>query len=144
MKSINNQAPVKCNKTITINASKAEVWNVMANIAQWPAWQKDIAKTKLNGPLKVGTTFDWKTGGAGIHSTLHTIEPGSQLGWTGKTFGLLAIHNWTLTEVDGKTQIFVEESMEGLLAGVFKKAFNKNLEKGMVSWLDFLKAECEK
>ena len=116
----------------------------MTNIDQWANWQTDISKPKLNGQLKPNTTFVWKTGGAKIYSTLHTVDPFSHFGWTGKTFGMFAIHNWTLTEVNGQTHVSVDESMEGFLAGLFKKSFNKNLERGMQHWLELLKKECEK
>ncbi|WP_194972588.1 SRPBCC family protein [Aquiflexum lacus] len=85
-----------------------------------------------------------KTGGAKIHSMLHTVEPCKNFGWTGKTFGMFAIHNWTLTELNGQTIVSVDESMKGLLAKLLKRSFNKNLEKGMQNWLDLLKQECEK
>ncbi len=143
MKNINQNAPVKCSKTITINASSEKVWAIMTNIDNWATWQKDISNPKLNGALKPETTFDWKTGGAKIHSTLHTVEPNAYFGWTGKTFGMYAIHNWTLTETNGQTTITVDESMEGFLTKLFKKSFNKNLEKGMQNWLDLLKQACE-
>jgi uncharacterized protein YndB with AHSA1/START domain len=144
MKSTNNNAPVKCRKTITINASSEKVWEVMTNINNWATWQTDITKPKLNGDLKPETTFDWRTGGAEIHSILHTVEPFKNFGWTGKTFGMFAIHNWTLTETTGQTNVAVDESMEGFFATLLKKSFNKNLEKGMQNWLDLLKQECEK
>lgn len=144
MKSINENAPVKCSKTITIDAPGKTVWAVLSNINNWATWQTDISKPRLNGELKPATTFDWKTGGAKIHSTLHTVEPNKELGWTGKTLGTFAIHNWTLTETNGITNVRVDESMEGFLAGLFKKSFNKNLENGMLNWLDLLKKECEK
>ena len=144
MKSININAPVKCSKTITINANSEKVWQVITNIDKWATWQTEISNPKLNGELKPKTTFDWKTGGAKIHSTLHTVEPFRQFGWTGKTFGMFAIHNWTVTEKDGKTTVNVDESMEGFFAKLLKKSFNKNLEKGMQTWLDLLKKECEK
>ncbi|MCK9423437.1 MAG: SRPBCC family protein [Bacteroidales bacterium] len=144
MISINNDAPVKCSKTISINAGSEKVWTIITNIGQWANWQTDISKPKLNGQLKPDTTFDWKTGGAKIHSRLHTVEPFTHFGWTGKTFGMVAIHNWTFTEANGQTQVSVDESMEGLLAVLLKKSLNNNLEKGMQSWLDLLKQECEK
>jgi len=144
MKRINNNAPVKCNKTITISASREKVWAIMTNINNWSNWQTDISKPKLNGELKPSSTFDWKTGGAKIHSTLHTVDPLKNFGWTGKTFGMFAIHNWTITEKDGSTLVSVEESMEGLFAKLLKKSFNKSLENGMQNWLDLLKLECEK
>lgn len=143
MKSINENAPVKCSKTITINANTEKVWQVMTDIDNWANWQTDISKPKLNGELKPETTFDWKTGGAKIHSTLHTVEPFNDFGWTGKTFGMFAIHNWTLTENNGQTTVSVDESMEGFFAKFLKKSFNKNLEKGMQTWLELLKKECE-
>lgn len=144
MKSINSNAPVKCSKTITIAANSEKVWSVMTNINHWANWQTEISNPKLNGALTPASTFDWKTGGAKIHSTLHTVEPCKSFGWTGKTFGMFAIHNWHLTETNGQTLVTVDESMEGFLAKLFKSAFNKNLEKGMQTWLDLLKKECEK
>lgn len=144
MNSINNNAPVKCSKTITINASSQKVWAVLTNIDNWATWQTDISNSKLNGELKPEITFDWKTGGAKIHSTLHTVDPFKTFGWTGKTFGIFAVHNWALTGSNGQTKVSVDESMEGFFAKVFKKSFNKNLEKGMQNWLDLLKQECEK
>jgi uncharacterized protein YndB with AHSA1/START domain len=144
MKNINDKAPVKSSKTITINASSEKVWTVMTNIENWATWQTEISNSKLNGELKPETTFDWKTGGAKIHSTLHTVEPFKHFGWTGRTFAMFAIHNWTLTEKDGKTTVAVDESMEGFLAKLLKKSFNKNLEKGMQTWLDLMKKECER
>lgn len=144
MKNINHNAAVTCSKSITIHANAAKVWGILTNINNWASWQTDISNAKLNGLLAPGSTFSWKTGGAKIQSTLHTVEPNTAFGWTGKTFGMFAIHNWTLTESNGQTTVTVDESMEGLLATLFKKSFNKNLEKGMQKWLELLKAECGK
>ena len=144
MKSINQNAPVKCAKTITINANSETVWKVLTNIDNWASWQTDIKNPKLNGELKSNSTFNWKSGGAKIHSTIQTVEPNKFLGWSGKSLGVLAIHTWKIIEKNGETTIFVEESMEGFLAKVFKKSFNKNLETGMQKWLGLLKLECEK
>lgn len=140
----NPNALVKATKSITIEASPEKVWAVLTDINHWATWQTDISRPTLNGPLQSNTTFDWKTGGAGIHSTLHTVEPNKSLGWTGKTFGMYAIHNWTLTEVASGTQVSVDETMEGFLAGLFKKSFNRNLDRDMQHWLELLKAEVEK
>jgi hypothetical protein len=57
---------------------------------------------------------------------------------------MFAIHNWTLSELGRKTMVVVDESMEGFLAGLFKKSFNKRLEKSILKWLELLKQECEK
>lgn len=62
MKNINNNAPVKCSMTITINAGSEKVWTVMSDIDNWATWQTDISNPKLKGELKPGATFDCKTG----------------------------------------------------------------------------------
>lgn len=143
MKNINNNAPVKCSKSILINARREKVWAVLTGINEWATWQKEISRPLLKGNLATGAIFTWRTGGVQITSTLHTLEAYSRFGWTGKTFGLFAIHNWILKEMGGQTEVAVEESMEGLLARLFKKAFNRNLEKGMHYWLEALKKACE-
>ena len=81
MKGINNKAAAKCSKTITINAPLENVWAILSNINHWSTWQTDISKSKLNGELTQKTTFDWKTGGANIHSTplLHIVNWGGQV-----------------------------------------------------------------
>ena len=96
MRSINNNAPVKCRKKISIKANSNVVWTALTNIDDWKQWQTDISSSKINGNLEAQTTFDWKSGGAKIHSTLHTVKPNTQLGWTGKAMGILAIHNWQI------------------------------------------------
>ncbi len=143
MKSINYSAPVWCSKSIAINASNEKVWLVLTNINSWPSWQPEITNSKIKGALKPETTFDWKSGGASIRSTIHTVDPFTNFGWTGKTFGLHAIHNWNLQVKDGQTIVSVAESMDGFIAKLFKGPFNRNLEKGMHRWLGFLKKECE-
>jgi uncharacterized protein YndB with AHSA1/START domain len=143
-KSINYNAPVKCCKTISIHATPQRVWQVLTDINKWSVWQADISHSSVQGEIKANTTFKWKTGGTNITSTIHTAKTNHLLGWTGKTMGLLAIHNWTLDYKDGNTTITVDESMDGILAILFKKSFNKSLEKGMLHWLELLKKECEK
>jgi hypothetical protein len=144
MKSINNNAPVKCSKTITVNASIEKVWATLTDINNWSAWQTDISQSVVHGDLKPDTTFVWRSGGAKIHSTIHTVELFKHFGWTGKSFGMAAIHNWTLIEANGQTTVSAEESMEGLIARLLQKSLNANLEKGMQNWLALLKQECER
>lgn len=144
MRSTNKKAPVRCTRAITVGADSEKVWTLLSNINDWADWQTEITDPKLNGELKPQTTFQWKSGGAKIHSELHTVEPFMYLGWTGSSLGIRAIHNWTLNETEGKTEVTVDESMEGLLAGIFHKSLNRSLEKSLQRWLDLIKEECEK
>lgn len=140
---IHTAAPLVARDSISIQAPLARVWALLTGIDAWASWNSEIARAALQGPLAPGTAFRWKTGGAAIRSQLHTVAPMAAFGWTGKTFGMYAIHNWRLEQVGGAVVVHVEESMEGLLARLFKKSFQKNLEKGMAHWLQALKTAAE-
>lgn len=64
-------------------------------------------------------------------------------GWTGKTLGASAIHNWVFEKKDEKTIVTVEESLQGLLPSLFRKYFQKNLDAGIITNLKELKSASE-
>jgi len=140
----NPSAPVTTHQSIVIEASPAQVWAVLTDTNNWAAWLPDIKRPHLNGALQPGTTLDWKSSGAGIHSSLHTVAPAQELGWTGKSLGVCAIHNWTLPAGPNGTEVVVDESMQGLLARLLQGPLNRGLARGTLQWLELLKAEAEK
>lgn len=141
---VNQEAPVCQTKSIVINANPEKIWSVIADVENWTKWNDAIEKVHLDGELKVQSDFTWTSGGPKITSKVHTFDSFKTLGWTGKTFGARAIHNWHFEEVEGGTKIIVEESMEGWLISLLKKKMNNILEQDMISWLEQLKVECEK
>lgn len=144
MSSINNKAPVNVEKSILIDAPVKVVWKIIADINNWSEWNPDIKQSKLNGDLTVGTTFYWKSNGSKITSTIHTVDSYNNFGWSGKAFGAFSIYNWKLTEVNDKTEVWVEESMEGVLMWMFRGFMQNTLENVMTNWLYYLKEEAEK
>lgn len=141
---INKAAPVVQKNEISINASPYKVWEILTNIKRWGEWNDRIKKPILQGDLRVGNTFVWNSGGSKITSEVHTYSPKKALGWTGKTFGATAIHNWYLEPITGGTLVKVEESMEGLVISLLKKKMNQKLANDMEFWLVQLKRESEK
>ena len=141
--SINKYAPVKTYQEITINAPAQKVYAIMSNIDQWAEWHSDVEDPKLIGEFKKGSSFDWKSGGLTIHSTLHTVIPGQKIGWSGKAFGAFAIHNWSFKEHNGQTTVIVEESMEGWLVYLMRNKFQKGLESSLQVWMRNLKHKAE-
>ncbi len=144
MTPINENAPVKAKESIQIDADPEKVWNILSDINNWDKWNSDIKYAKLNGELKAGTTFNWNNGGNKIKSTLHTVTPFKEIGWSGKAFGSFAIHNFTLSNVNGKTELLIEESMEGLLMRLFRGFMQNTLEDGINKWLTQIKEVVEK
>ncbi len=139
----NKKAPVYYSDRITINSSAQNVWNKLSDIENWPKWQKNIEYARLNGKLASQTTFDWKSGSSKIHSTLHTVKAPIEIGWTGKSMGINAVHNWKISSMGNTTEVFVEESMEGILANLMKGYLNKIVKRELQKSLSELKLACE-
>ncbi|ASV29883.1 hypothetical protein CJ263_06415 [Maribacter cobaltidurans] len=141
---INKNAPVQSSFNIYIDAPKEKVWGLLTNINDWPNWQSDITQAILNQDLGEGVAFKWKAGGLSFNSQIHTMIPEEKLGWTGNTIGAKAIHNWFLSSAGKGTEVYVEESLQGVFPNLFTGYFQKNLDKGVQKNLMELKLVSEK
>lgn len=142
-KKINTIAPMFAIKEITIEAPVEKVWDLQTNIKNWPHWQPDITSTKLDGPLTIGSIFRWKAKGLNIVSTIHTLEPQKEIGWTGVSLGMFAIHNWRFESQGSNTTVITEESLSGWLTRLLKMFDPHFLEKSLEGTLNLLKAQVE-
>ncbi|MEJ8802080.1 SRPBCC family protein [Pontibacter sp. H249] len=142
--SINEDAPVKSYAEIEIAAPAEKVWQILTTINDWPTWQSEVTEANLREDLKEGSEFKWKAGGLSFSSKIHTVSPKIKFGWTGRTFGASAIHNWYFEEEGEKTVIKVEESLQGVFPQLFKDYFQNNLDKGVQKNLHELKRASEK
>ncbi|WP_158563318.1 SRPBCC family protein [Chitinophaga silvatica] len=140
----NKKAPVQTVQKIIINATPEKVYRIMSDVNNWATWHTDIQQPVLQGIFQKANSFNWKTNGLTIHSTIHTATPFSKIGWSGKAFGAFAIHNWTFTPCQGGTEVTVEESMEGWLVSLASRKFQGGLENSLQLWLHNLKSEAEK
>jgi uncharacterized protein YndB with AHSA1/START domain len=141
---VNQNAPVKSRGELIIHAPIEKLWHVLTDIDHWPSWQSAVTESKLSGSLAEGTIFRWKAGGLSFVSKIHTIKPYHKFGWTGKTIGTSAIHNWFFEEHDGQTLLIVEECLEGFLPRLFRGYFQKMVEKGIQNNLRELQTAAER
>ncbi|MCA9347685.1 SRPBCC family protein [Candidatus Saccharibacteria bacterium] len=140
---IEQGAPVSYSQSIEINASIQTIWKIMTDIENWPSWNEDIKSATLNGKLTIGTTFTWKSGPGTITSTLEAVNKPNLLGWSGKLFGIKAVHIWKIKSVKGKSIVTTEESWSGLYASLFKRRSKKTLIKAIDTGLNRLKSAAE-
>jgi len=140
---IRNDAPVKTKKTIVINAPIEKVWRIFCDVDKWSSWQKEISSSEINGSFKEGVSFDWQSNGLSIHSTLNTVNSQKKIVWSGPAFGSFAIHSWNFKNLNGRTLVEVNESMEGWLVAVFESKFQSGLDTSITHWLNDLKTESE-
>jgi len=117
---------------IIINSPVENVFKILSDINNWPAWQSDVTKDKLNGPIEPGVTFKWKAGGLKINSELHTVNPYSEIGWTGRIWWIKAVHNWSLSNDANGTKVIVEESLKGFGSSIMQKSLIEGMRKNLL------------
>ena len=98
----------------------------------------------MEGEVGEGTEFRWRAGPGTITSTIEDVEPPRRIAWTGKTFGIKAIHVHTLEARNEGTLVRTEESYDGLAARLFHGRLQKTLDNALQSGLEHLKAEAER
>jgi hypothetical protein len=130
-------------KQVFIEASPEIVWNVHTDIDAWVQWQRSISSARALAPLAVGSSFEWKSGGLTIVSTIQTLELNRSISWTGVAIGTQANHTWTLQAKNGGTLVITEESMNGWLVSLLKLFTPLFLEKSLETWLHDLQKRAE-
>ncbi len=139
------QAPVTARVQVRIDADPQTVWDVLANLDEWPNWNADIREISLEGPLAPGTRFAWKAGPGRIRSQLLTVDPPSEIAWKGRTFGIKAIDVFRLEgALNGGTLVSEEESWAGLPARLFRGRLKRQLQDSLGKGLQSLRIEAER
>jgi uncharacterized membrane protein len=139
-----SSAPVIVKASVDIETNPEHIWDIMSDFENWPRWNPEIQSVELLGPLVEGTGFKWKAGPGTINSKLTHVEKPIKLAWTGVTFGIKAIHVWDIRLIESVSRVTTEESWNGLHVRIFKKYFQKMLERSIHSGLKYLKVEAEK
>ena len=67
-------APVTAQKRLIIEASPEVVWKVHTDVNAWSQWHRSISSARAVARLAVGSSFEWKSGGLTIASTVQTLE----------------------------------------------------------------------
>lgn len=140
---VNMVAPVQTRQVITINAPASRAWHILTDVNRWASWQKDIRQPRLHDAFRAGNSFNWKSGGLSIHSTLSVVTPYRKIIWSGPALGAFAIHSWTFSEHDGLTEVEVRESMDGWLVRLAQPIFQQGLDTSIRYWLQALKQAAE-
>jgi uncharacterized protein YndB with AHSA1/START domain len=141
---INEGAPVVSRSEIEIAATPDAVWDVLTAFEDWPNWLRDVKSMSIEAPVAAGTVFRWKAGPGTITSTIQRVERPRLIAWTGRTFGIEAIHFWHFEARDGATFVRTEESYEGLVARLLRGWLQKTLDRALDDGLQDLKAEVER
>jgi uncharacterized protein YndB with AHSA1/START domain len=141
---IDRKAPVQAAAEVVIAAPIDLIWSVQADFEGWPRWNPGVKRVSLKGPMAPGTTFEWKAGGMNITSKLEEVDPPCRIGWTGRAFGLRAVHVWHFAQEENGSRVRTEESFDGAIArmvpGLLTRKLIATLEQGVMA----LKGEVER
>ena len=141
---VNKEAPAIATGDIEIRAKPEVVWDLLADIDNWPRWNPDVKEAKVMGGLRESSVFRWKAGPGTITSTLEKVDRPREIGWRGKTMGINAVHVYKLEPSAEGTKVHTEESFDGPVASLLRRAMRKTLQKGIDGGLKHLKAEAER
>ena len=141
---INQRAPVVVHEQVQVAADVQTVWDVLTDIERWPTWNKAVRSVSLHGPVRRGTSFDWKAGPGTIKSRIAEVEAPNRIVWTGVTLGTRAVDAFSFEAVDGGTLVREDESWEGFLARMFRSRMERTLRSSIRDGLRSLKAEAER
>ncbi|MPZ98199.1 MAG: polyketide cyclase [Dehalococcoidia bacterium] len=141
---VNEEAPVVASSHLEIAAAPASVWRTITDIGRWPDWNPDVRAASMEGSLAPGTAFRWKAGPGTITSVLRHVEEPREVGWTGRTYGIRAVHVYRLEPSGEGTHVTSEESWEGVLARLLPGMMRKSLQEAIDSGLRHLKREAER
>ncbi len=141
---IDRTATLAAEARIEIAADPETVWDAIADLERWPQWNPDVRRIRVDGPAVPGTTFTWKAGPSTITSTLRSVRPPVEIGWTGRTLGIDAVHVWRFEGRDGRTVATTAESWAGLLPRLLRGPMRRQLEASLNGGLAHLKAEAER
>ena len=139
----NRSAPAIATHELLIKAPAQKIWSLVAEIDHGPSWNPAVKSAKLNGSFDIGTTFNWKSGGIIIVSTLQEIQTMTKLVWTGNAIGTRAIHVWSFQSTSDGVLVRTSESFEGWLVTLMRKSMQRTLDESLVAWLNQLKCKAE-
>jgi hypothetical protein len=141
---IDESAPIRAGGSIEIGATPSDVWAAMTDVGRWPSWNRQIREASLEGPLAPGATLRWKAGPGTIRSVIRAVEHPRELGWTGRTMGVDAVHVWRLEPAGYGTRVTTEESWRGWPTRLMRRRLARTLEEAIAAGLADLKAEVER
>ena len=131
--------------SITINASKEKVWQILTDFSAYPEWYPFIKS--INGEVKVGNCIQIKLPEMTFKPTVLTYTKNTELKWLGHLWfkGLFdGEHKFYISDNgDGTTNFEQSEIFKGVLVKLFSKKLDKDTKKGFQQMNRELKLRAE-
>ena len=120
--------------TIDINASSAQVWNILADVARWTDWTPTVKYFEwVEGDrLAVGAKARLNLDGAGKGIwTVTSVDEGRSFYWANDTRGVHTIGGHVVDPREDGSRVTLSLEQSGFMATIFKpmiaRVSNRNL-----------------
>jgi hypothetical protein len=131
---------IKVEFTVDVKASAARIWDVLADVKSWTQWvETTYAKCTTHGSLIEGSSFSAELGGIKWNVTVIEARKPEKIIWTGRRFGIKAIHEWEFTVQGENTRVLTRECMSGWIILPLYPLIKARLSKYDKKWLADLK-----
>lgn len=132
--------------TIDINASPAQVWDVLTDFASYSEWNPFIKK--IEGDIALGNRFHAEIGNMKFKPVVVAFETEKVFEWLGHVLIPKVIfdgqHKFELiANPDGTTTLNHSEKFNGILVPLMRKMLNNETKAGFESMNEALKARAE-
>lgn len=138
---INENANIKDQHSLIINAPIEKVWDKLTDIKKWPEWHPEIESISLKGNVEEGTQFIKVQNGTKINATIQLLEKPNALATTNKTGLIKGVNVWELEQNDDQTTLTYSSSQQGVLT-VFVVNHQKIYHE-ITSWLEYFQKSLE-
>lgn len=132
---------IRSQQSLTVSAPVEVVWSLMIDVQGWPTWQPEVSAASIDGPLAVGTSFAWSSGGLDIVSTVEIVEPLRRVRWSGPAGGIWGVHTWTFEPRHGQVLVGTDETWAGAPVEADPERARRLLDGSLQRWLGVLATE---
>jgi hypothetical protein len=125
---------VRFEHTIDINASPAQVWNILADVQRWPDWTPTVKSFEwVEGDglaLGVRARLDVDGAGKGIW-TVTSLDEGRSFSWANVTRGVHTVGGHVVDSREGGSRVTLTLEQSGMMATLLRpliaRVSNRNL-----------------
>lgn len=133
-------------RSISINAEPARVWQVMSDVAKWPEWTPSIESVDgATSDMAVGSEAHVKAKGT-PKATWRVTEwnPGRNFTWVTSVRGAKTVGEHVIEPAgDTSSRVLLAIEVQGLMAAIFKPLIGKGIERNLTLESEGLKRRSE-
>lgn len=137
---------MKFSHSVTTTASKQQIWQIWADVENWPQWDTELDMAHIEGELKQGAIGSFKPKNAPVLPfEITECIPGETYTFSAQMpLCQLQVKRYFCQSSSGETTFIHQVSFVGLLGWLFGWLVGKRIQKILPSVMEQLRAIAEK